>query len=402
MEVGGRVLGTTKPPLSPLMERVARRHAEGRDVFVLAQAMVDYPPPFAFMHALREALAADTATLHTYTPDAGTVELRTALSDHADRSFGFWTDPISQILVTPGANHAAYTALSVLLDPGDDVLLISPWYFNHEMTVRLLGGNVLTVIARPEDCFVPRVDELLAAWTPRLKALILVNPNNPTGARYPNEWIESFAAALTEDSRWQNVWILSDQTYQEIYFDNEPPLSPAALPELKDRTLTAGSFSKSLALAGWRLGFLTGPKAFISETLKVQDSSVICATHASQWALCKALEETAAIADYLQDKRGLLRRRRDALYAPLSTDKNLDVCLPGGACFFFVGLPEGIDGEVFAHHLLESYDVATVPGIHFGPEWKRFLRVSYGTESPERLEQAALRLCECLASWRDT
>jgi aspartate aminotransferase len=379
------------------MEEAARMRAQGRDLIVLAQAMVDYAPPRQFAQALQCALGEETSAIHGYAPDPGTPELRRALGGYLHSSFGLTIDPEEEIIVTPGANHAAFTALTVLLDPGDEVLLISPWYFNHEMSVRLLGGCVRTVVARPEQAFVPRIADILEAWSERLRAVILVNPNNPTGARYPDRWTAELADALTGDPRWREVWILADQTYQEIFYTAGPPLSVGAT-ALKDRTLTIGSFSKGLALAGWRLGFLTGPRTFITEALKVQDSSVICAPHAAQYGLAEALTDAQALRTYLSANRQLLAGRRDALLGPLMEEERLNLQLPEGACFAFLGLPEATDGAVFARGLLGERGVLTVPGVHFGSEWRSFLRLSFGSGTEPRLAEAGARIRDYLRS----
>lgn len=393
MSIPSRVRATMAPPLTPLMERAARLRHAGRELFVLAQAMVDYPPPPAFTRTLEASLRAGDRALHQYAPDPGTPAARRALAGYLARSFGLACDHERELLVTPGANQAAYQLMSALLDPGDEVLLVSPWYFNHEMTARLLGARVRTVAAEASRGFVPQIEAIRAAWSPRLRLLVLVSPNNPTGARYPDSWMRALAASLAADERWAGVAILSDQTYQELAFEGSMPLSPAALPEWSGRVFTVGSFSKSFALAGWRLGFLAGPAETLEEVLKIQDSSVICAPHAAQIALAAALEAREEAERYLEEKRLLLRRRRDALLSPLRADGRCLLSEPGGACFVFLGLPAGAGAaSAFAEGLLEAEGVVIVPGEAFGPGWERFARASFGTESEQRLAEAARRI----------
>jgi len=376
------------------MQRAAELRDRGRSLYVLGQAMVDYAPPGVFLEAMRSAGSSDWQDLHGYAPDPGREDLRVELSGYVERSFGLKVDPDQELLVTPGANHAAYTALTVLLEEEGEVVLISPYYFNHEMSISALGGTVRLVSGRAGHAFLPSIDQVLSAWTPRTRALILVHPNNPTGVCYPEAFLRELADAIADDSRWQDTWILCDQTYQEIYFGDRPPFSLASLGALKDRVLTISSFSKSMGLAGWRLGFLCGPAAFVKEALKIQDSSVICAPHAAQWALCRALQNVAACDAYFAEKRELLVARRDALLAPLEQARCLEVVRPGGACFAFVGLPDGLDAGVFAAELLESSDVVVVPGAPFGTDWKHYLRVSFGSGSDSYLAEAARRLVE--------
>jgi len=397
MLISRHVRETMAPPLTALTARAAERRAAGRDLYVLAQAMVDYAPPPVFLRAIVEGVRAEGTPVHRYTPDPGLPRLRAALGVYLARAFGIDCDPERELLVTPGANQASYEALSVLLAPGDEALLLSPWYFNHEMTVRLLGGRVRAVEARPNAGFVPSVAEIRDAWTPRLRVLALVNPSNPTGARYPDAWVRELGAALAADRRWDDVWILSDQTYQELFYSGRQPLSPAALPALSGRTVTVGSFSKSLALAGWRLGFLAAPAALVNEILKVHDSSVICAAHAAQYALARTLEARDEVEDYCAQQRLRLARRRDALLAPLRANGRFEIATPDGACFAFVGLPAAVaSGEQFATQLLEGHDVVAVPGAPFGPAWDRYLRLSFGVGSPARLAAAGERIATAL------
>jgi aspartate aminotransferase len=396
MDFAERILQTDPPPLTSLMKRAARLRAEGRRVFQLGQAAVDYHPPATFLRSIVEVCQSKDLSLHGYAPDPGLPELRNALSDYIARSFRFEVDPERELIVTPGANHAAYTALSVLLGPEDEAILISPYYFNHLMTVTLMGARAKTVSASPNHGYTPRIDSILDAWTPRTRVLVLVNPSNPSGARYPDDWVRELGKAIVRDPHWSDVWLLSDQTYQEIFFDGGYPLSPGEFDDIRPRTVTLSSFSKSYALAGWRLGFMTAPSNFIDEALKIQDSSVICAAKAAQWALARTLGQEEDSRRYSDEKRALLARRRDALLDPLIKDRRLNVHMPGGACFAFVGLPGDIDADPFSWDLMERHGVVTVPGYHFGPEWKQFLRLSFGTGSENELNEASQRIVDFL------
>ncbi len=396
MKISRRVHSTMDPPLTGLMAECRRRAAQGRDVISLAQAVVDYDPPDAFLKALADGLEDPGSLIHRYTPDPGLDELREALSRYLGPAFGLDADPREEILVTPGANHAAYTALSAVLDQGDEALLLAPYYFNHQMTVRLAGGVPRVLDGDPEEGFLPPVSGIAEAWTPRLRCLVLVHPGNPTGTVIPPGWIRELAELITLDPRWEDVWLVTDQTYQEIYLEGERPLSPASITGMRERTLTVGSFSKSLALAGWRLGFLCGPASFVSEAIKIHDTSVICASHPAQFALAAALDDPGLDA-YLEEKRRLLRKRRDALLTPLKSDGRLNVQVPAGACFAFVGLPDGTEAAGFCRELLEEQDVAAVPGAAFGESWAAFMRIGFGHLPETRLEEGAARILRQLS-----
>lgn len=391
------------------MEEAARRRERGQPLHVLAQAMVDYAPPAAFLTGLRRAAESGFADLHGYAPDPGRLDLRHALSGYLHRAFGITADPTGQILVTPGANHAAFTALSVLLDEGGEVLLIAPYYFNHAMSITALGGSYRSLSTTAADRFLPPIPDLLNAVSPATRALVLVHPNNPTGICYPEPYLRELGTRLAADPRWDQVWILVDQTYQEIYFTPQRPFSLATVPGLADRVVTISSFSKSMALAGWRLGFLTGPVSFVEQALKIQDSSVICAAHAAQWALRETLIDIEACETYFAEKRAVLERRRDALLRPLRNLQDprgpqgpgdlpaLTLSEPDAACFAFAQLPDATDASLLVWNLLEATGIVVVPGAPFGEGYRSSIRLSFGTGSPERLVEAGACMAEYLA-----
>ena len=173
----------------------------------------------------------------------------------------------ARTLVTGSANQACFAAVMALVEPGYEVLLPSPWYFNHAMAVTSLGAVPVPVPMRMDEGYTPTVEEVARALTPRTKVLVLVNPNNPTGVRYPDSSIRDLADLAIQ----HDLWLLSDQTYQDLLFDAAPPLSPAAVDGAPDRAITVSSFSKSLGLAGWRLGFLAGHRSVVDEIVTTQE-----------------------------------------------------------------------------------------------------------------------------------
>jgi len=267
---------------------------------------------------------------------------------YGSERFGVEWDPGSEIVVTAGANQACFAALMAMVQPGDEVLLPSPWYFNHAMTVTALGAVPVAVPARVDEAFAPTVEAVAEAITPRTRVLVLVNPNNPTGARYEDDLTRELAELAIE----KDLWLLSDQTYHELHFGNASPLSPAAVADAHDRVVTVGSFSKSLGLAGWRLGFLAAHADLVTEILKIQDCSVICAVRAAQEGLLAALPEAEK---HVMRVREAIRERRDRLMASLR-------------------------------------HVVAVPGSVFGPGGEGSIRLSYGSTAPDRLGEAAGRI----------
>lgn len=373
------------------MVELARRAVElvqqGADVIRLDQGAVDFAPPSGFVEGVVEALT--DPEVHRYAPDPGLPGLRAALARYGSERFGVEWDPGSEIVVTAGANQACFAALMALAEPGDEVLLPSPWYFNHAMAVTALGSVPVEVRTRMDESFVPTVEAVSDAITPRTRVLVLVNPNNPTGARYPDDSIRELAElAIRED-----LWILSDQTYQELCFETDSPLSPAVVAGAGDRVVTVGSFSKSLGLAGWRLGFLAAHGDLVTEILKIQDCSVICAARAGQAGLLAALP---GIEGHVMRVRGTLRERRDRLVETLRA-AHLDAFIePAGSLFLFLNLPNVRDDRAFCHRLLEEQHVVAVPGSVFGPGGEGSVRLSFGSTPEGRLDEAAHRIATAL------
>ncbi len=382
MRISPYVLATDPPALTSLMARARELSSRG-ELINLAQAVVDFPPPDEFVEEVRQA-AGDPA-VHRYTPDLGLPALREMLSRYTAERFGLETDPRDGLLVTPGANQACFSALAAMLQPGDEVVIPTPWYFNHAMTVQMLGGVVRPVLTSPDNGHVPDLDVLARALSDRTKAVVLVNPNNPTGSRYPDQWVRRLAGLLAG----RRIWVVADQTYQEMVYEGERPLSIGSLPDMAQWTATAGSFSKSLSLAGWRIGFLAGPAPLLEQVLKIHDCSVISAAHVTQRGLMAALPVIQRHLDLVLPR---LCGRRDALLESLSRFPALRVSRPGGAPFVLAHLPEGLDDRNFAVRLLEDELVAAVPAGGMGPGGRGALRLSFAATGREQLAEAGRRL----------
>jgi len=371
------------PPMVELARRAVELAQQGADVIRLDQGAVDISPPTAFVEGVIEALT--EPDIHRYAPDPGLPELRSALARYGCERFGVEWDPGHEIVVTTGANQACFSALMAMVEPGDEVLLPSPWYFNHAMTVTALGATPVPVPTRVEEGFAPTVGAVAEAITPRTRVLVLINPNNPTGACYEDDLIRELARLAVE----KDLWILSDQTYHELHFGSAPPLSPAAVAGARDRVVTVGSFSKSLGVAGWRLGFLAAHADLVSEILKIQDCSVICAARAAQEGLLAALP---GIREHVMQTRRVLLDRRDCLVAELRAADLADFIEPAGSLFIFLHLPTINDDRAFCRRLLEAQHVVAVPGSVFGPGGEGSVRLSYGSTAPGRLDEVAGRI----------
>jgi aminotransferase len=387
MRFNKNVVRTEMPPMVELARRAVELGEEGADVIRADQGAVDLAPPPSFVDGVVESL--NDPDVHRYAPDPGLPELRVALAHYGAERFGVAWDPEREIVVTPGANQAGFAALLAIAEPGDEVLLPAPWYFNHAMAVTAIGAVPVPVPTRADEGFVPSVESVTAAITPRTRALVLINPNNPTGAVYPDEIIRE----LTEVAVERDLWILSDQTYHELHFADSPSLSPAAVAGARDQIITICSFSKSLGLAGWRLGFLACRGSLADEILKIQDCSVISAARAGQEGLLVALP---GIREHVELVRDSLRERRDRLVEALRAAKLNRFIEPAGSLFLFLRLPGVEDSLAFCHRLLEEQGIVAVPGSAFGPDGEGSIRLSFGSAAPDRLDETVARLAASL------
>jgi aspartate/methionine/tyrosine aminotransferase len=380
----------TAPALIDLIGRACaeRRRAGGR-LFPLAQAVPDFPPPPHVQEALRTALA-DDAT-HRYTVDPGLRELRRAIASVLGRSRGADWDPDEQVLVTAGANLAFAEVLPALADPGDEVLLLSPYYMNHGMAVELLGNTVVEVPLDPARGFAVDFDALARAATPRARVLVIVNPSNPIGSVLGRGEV----LRLLEFAALRDLWVVSDETYEDFVLEPPPEgwASAAAFPDHAGRVVVLGSFSKSAGLSGWRVGWIAGPAGLVHEVLKCHDTFIICAPVAAQRGALAALQGDRG---WLEPLRAELGRRRRTVLEALAASPGLEAATDAsrGAMFVLVR-PRGAslrDSTATALDLIRETGVALVPGAAFGRCGEGWLRLSFAAAGSETLRDALAEL----------
>lgn len=380
-----RIADLTLPPFDPLNARAAELRRQGHRVISLGQAVPGFTPPPVAAEAIRAALEAPGA--HLYSTDPGLLSLREILSDRL-RGQSIDVEP-DEIIITAGGNHAFALAVLTLLDAGDEVLLPSPYFTNQEMMLRVAGVSPREVPLEEADGFALRWRDLEPHVTPRTRAVVFCTPSNPTGAV-----IDAGEGALIagELSR-RGVAVISDETYQPFVYEG-PHWSAAAAPGWRDSTIVVGTFSKSFAMTGWRVGYLLASRAFCAEAVKVQDAMIICAPVLSQRAAEAALRQTPDYpAHYLPE----LRARRAVLRARIPSIPRLRWTTTGGGFFAFTHVDGCHDSVRLARDLLEREYVVTLPGVTFGAAGEGFLRLSYGAATQPELHEALERLARFLA-----
>lgn len=393
--VSDRVRRTT-PALIDLIGRAcAARRKAGGQLYPLAQAVPDFPPPAHVQRALEEALA-DPAT-HRYTIDPGLPTLRRAIAEVLGGGRGVAWDPASQVLVTAGANQAFAELLPALVDPGDDVLLLSPYYLNHGMAVELFGARIVEVALDAERGFALDLDALERAVTPRSRALVLVNPSNPTGSVYGRGDVERLLAFAAE----HDLWVVSDETYEDFVLD--PPAdgwaSVAGVPGYEERVVVIGSFSKSAGLSGWRVGWLAGPETLMHEVLKSHDTMIICAPVAGQRAALASLDGDRRWLDPLRQE---LARRRRVVLDLLERSESLETAPGSSRGAMFVAIRPRrrplADSTATALDVIARTGVSLIPGAAFGRCGEGWLRLAFGAANADELREAIGELDRYFAS----
>ena len=383
-----RVRSVAMPPIDALNTRMAEINAAGGDVISLGQSVPFFGPPPEMIEAVRDALDSFGPRLHTYGPDAGIPELREALARKLTDFNGVEVDPDRQLLVTPGSNQAFMVAMMTILDPGDEVAIASPYYFNHHMAIELCRGVVREIPLSEENGFQMTLEDVESVLTPHTKAVVIISPNNPTGTVYDPEEVVAIARSLTE----RGIYVITDDAYEVFCYDGTRHVSPRAVVESSELLITLGSLSKTLGMTGWRIGYIAADPELITQALKVQDATAICAPIVAQVAAVAALEQMPA---YPQSMIGELNERRDLLQSVVDKSPALHWHRTDGALFAMIRADTvGGDRRELESNLLERAHVLTVPGRAFGTQWSDFIRVSYGCSPRDRYEEALRRLAE--------
>ena len=359
--------------------------AAGRPVISFAAGEPDFQTP---EHIVEAALAAvRDPKNYRYTPAAGLPELREAIAAKTLRDSGLVVSP-SQVVVTNGGKQAVYQAFATLLDPGDEVIVPTPYWTTYPEAIRLAGGVQVDVFAGSEQGYLVTVEQLEAARTPRSKVLLFVSPSNPTGAVYSPEQTRAIGQWAEENG----LWVISDEIYQNLTYDGVRAVSIVeAVPALADRTILVNGVAKTYAMTGWRLGWMVGPADAIKAAANLQSHLSSNVSNISQRAGIAALNGPQDAAEAM---RVAFDRRRRLIVAELNKIPGVVTPTPQGAFYVYpdvTGLLGRSWGGVtpatsleLADLILDQAEVAAVPGEAFGPSG--FLRLSYALGDDALLE----------------
>jgi aspartate/methionine/tyrosine aminotransferase len=373
---------------APIIPVIGRLIAETPGTISLGQGIVAYGPPPEALASLA-AFGGDLED-HWYGPVEGLPALVDAIEAKLDAENGIRARPASRVVVTAGANMGFMNAVLAVADPGDEVILQAPFYFNHEMAIVMAGCRPVAV---PTDATHQlQVDRIRAAITPRTRAVVTISPNNPSGAVYPEAALREVNALCRE----RGVYHVHDEAYEYFTYDGARHFSPGSIDGAAAHTISLYSLSKAYGFASWRIGYMVIPSELFETMLKIQDTILICPTAASQHAAIAAL---GVGAGYCRARlRGLARVRAHLLDAFAGIGDVCTVPRPDGAFYCLLRVATTLDANTLAERLIREHRVAAIPGTAFGLADGCHLRVSYGALDAETVAAGVGRLTEGLTA----
>ncbi len=368
--------------------------SQGINIINLSAGEPDFDTPNYIKAACKEAL---DEGLTKYTPTAGFLSLRKAICERLKMDYGFKYIP-EEVLVTAGAKQAIFNFIMAVVNPGEEVLILSPYWVSYPSIVEIAQGIAKIIPSSMEKFFEPDLSEIEKYITQKTVGIILNSPSNPTGLIYSEEFLRGIAELVKK----YDLWVLSDDIYDKLRFDSKPPQNILSLfPELREQVFIVNGVSKTYAMTGWRIGWLIGPQEIIKVCSNIQGQST---SHPTSFAQKAAEIALTSSQDEVKEICKIFSQRANLLTNLLKEIPGVEFISPQGAFYLFAKVsayynketPDGkiIKGSVdFAEYLLEFAKVAVVPGIAFGDD--KFIRISFAN-SEENLKKAVSQIKSAL------
>ncbi|MBI5657222.1 MAG: aminotransferase [Geobacter sp.] len=370
------------PPITEVTGWIAGRRPGGPPLVDLCQAVPAYPPAGGMIEHLKMLL--DDPSIARYTPDEGLLEVREAICSRYARTYRGRLSP-GQLCLTVGASQAFWLAMLGLCQPGDEVIIQEPAYFDHPMALEILNIRAIAAPFVPEEGGIPQPAAIARLITPQTRAILLVTPSNPTGAVTPPEIIDE----LYELARYKGIALVLDETYSDFIPGGVQPHRLFERPDWDDHFIHIMSFGKTYALTGFRAGMLAASGGFISQILKAQDSMTVRHPRLTQLAVKYGAEH---LDQWVAENRDLMERRHDLLKGLFTQPGNHFELVTSGAFFAWVRHPfPDLSGREVARRLVEEAGVLTLPGEVFGPGLTRYLRLAFGNITEATIPEAVER-----------
>ena len=326
-----------------------------------------------------------------YSQNAGLPELRQTIANYYKRTEGFEYSPNDEIIVTVGAMEGLYLTLLSILDPDDEVIIPAPYYVNYVQMVSLCHGIPVVIDNTESEELSFNVEDIVAAITPKTKAIIINTPSNPSGKVIPWNKIEALAAIAKN----HNLIVIADEVYKCLMYDNANFKSIVSIDGMRERTVLVNSLSKEFCMTGWRIGYVLAPKELVSTMTKLQEKVCASAPLPSQYA---AIEALSGKGDYSKDMVDIFTRRRNILYDGLSQITGLRCNKPEATFYMMVDISStGMTSFDFCCRLLEAVHVACVPGVAYGNSCDRYIRIAF-TIDEMKIKEGVNRIAKFMKS----
>lgn len=372
MDIAARMKQIAPSMTLAIDAKAKKMKADGKDVLNFGAGEPDFNPPAAVVEAAVKAVT--DGKNHKYTPAAGTLELRKGIAEWLEREYKVTYAP-GDIVVSCGAKHSLYNTFFSLVNPGDEVLVPSPFWVSYPEQIKLAGGVPVMVDCPESNGFKLTAEAIKAKLTPKSKVLVLNSPSNPTGAVVDRKTLEGIAQVALENK----LWVIADEIYSKLTYGVEHVCFPSLSKELAAQTILVNGASKSYAMTGWRIGYACGPSAVMKAQADFQSHSTSNPTAVAQKAFLAALSTPEF---ELEKMRQAYTKRRDMIVAGLNAIPGVSCAKPDGAFYVFPNVKGLLKGDrdtsmKLSDYLLEKALLAITPGIAFGAEG--YLRLSYAT-----------------------
>lgn len=376
-------MSTVQSPVIPIVGQLIQ---ENPGTISLGQGVVYYGPPQASIIKISDFL--NNPLNHQYKSVQGIPSLVNRVIRKLQEDNKIVINNDRSVVVTAGGNMAFVNALLAVTNAGDEIILNTPFYFNHEMAIKM--ANCSPILVKTDDNYQLSLEAIQKAITPKTRAIVTISPNNPTGAVYP----ESTLRELNQLCQEKGIYHISDEAYEYFTYNNVRHFSPASIINSEPYTIGLYSLSKAYGFASWRIGYMVIPTSLLASVKKIQDTILICPPVISQYAALGALDVGKS---YCFSHRQNINQVREIFLKSLQSLKDFCTIIPGdGAFYFFLKVDTKINDFELVKRLIENYQVAVLPGSTFGIKDECYLRIAYGALKKEQATEGIERLVKGL------
>jgi len=375
------------PPIVKFKAEAAKRLDYTKPVLNLNQAIPNYQPPDVIKKAIRDEL--DNPAFCFYTFDEGIPQLRDAIAESLNSTYLQKVER-NNICVVPGANNGYFSILPVIASSGDEIILLTPFYFNHYMSLKIAGIKPVEIVLNPESGFQIPYDEISGAITEKTRAVVFVNPCNPTGRSYKQEEVDR----LYQLCRSRKIYLISDEVYSVFHDDYPAPASVLNNPAFPDYSVCINSYSKTFSITGLRVGFITASEDFIHHFTKVQDSNVVCVSSLSQAAALAGLRYGQ---EWLEEKIIFSREKKENFIRLFNQSGSRFRIVSSGSFFIYLNYTDhSLKAPDLCYKMMEMENIVTLPGEYFGSGQDYAIRLALGNLHEHEVETAVEKLAKIM------